>query len=181
MGRLSENSVINLKNKSHAVTADVSVPTSGAGGVIVAQGGRFGGWVLYIHQGRPAYCYNLLGVQQFKVYADRELAPGDHQVRMEFDYEGGGLGKAGTVSLYIDGTPVGKGQVGATQPMIFSGDETTDVGNDTATPVSDDYSPDESTFRGRIRRVQIDIDDAAQDADHHITAEEQYRVAVARQ
>ena len=65
--------------------------------------------------------------------------------------------------------------------MIFSGDETTDVGNDTATPVSDDYTSADSTFRGRIQRVQIDIDDAAQDTDHLITAEEQYRVAVARQ
>ncbi len=93
MGRLSENSVINLKNKSHAVTADLTVRTAGAGGVIVAQGGRFGGWVLYVHDGKPAYCYNLLGVQQFKVHADTDLTPGDHQVRMEFDYDGGGLGQ----------------------------------------------------------------------------------------
>ena len=84
MGRLSENSVINIKNKSHALTADVSVAASGAGGVIIAQGGRFGGWALYVHEGRPAYCYNLLGVQQFTVYGDTELTPGDHQVRMEF-------------------------------------------------------------------------------------------------
>ena len=147
MGRLSENSVINLKNKSHAVTADLSVSAAGAGGVIVAQGGRFGGWVLYIHDGKPAYCYNLLGVQLFKVYADTDLTPGDHQVRMEFDYDGGGLAKGGTVSLYIDGTAVGQGRVEATQPMIFSGDETTDVGNDTATPVSDDYTSAESTSR----------------------------------
>ena len=95
MGRLSENSVINLKNKSHSVTADVSVSTAGAGGVIVSQGGRFGGWALYVHDGKPAYCYNLLGVQLFKVYADTQLKPGDHQVRMEFDYDGGGLAKGG--------------------------------------------------------------------------------------
>ena len=146
MGRLSENSVINIKNKSHAITADLTVAAGGAGGVIVAQGGRFGGWSLYVHEGRPAYCYNLLGVQQFKIYGDTELPAGDHQVRMEFDYDGGGLGKGGDVTLYIDGDPVGQGRVDATQPMIFSGDETTDVGSDSATPVSDDYDPTTSTL-----------------------------------
>ena len=78
MGRLSENSVINIKNKSHAVTADVSVSTEGASGVIVSQGERFGGWVLYVHDGKPAYCYNLLGLQLF-IHADADLTPGDHQ------------------------------------------------------------------------------------------------------
>ena len=109
MGRLSENSVINIKNKSHAVTADVIVAAAGAAGVIIAQGGRFGGWALYVHDGKPAYCYNLLGVQQFKIYGDTALTSGDHQVRMEFAYDGGGLGKGGTVNLYIDGNPSAKG------------------------------------------------------------------------
>ena len=107
--------------------------------------------MLYVHDGRPAYCYNLLGVQLFKIYGDTKLTPGDHQVRMEFAYDGGGLAKGGTVTLYIDGETVGQGRVEATQPMIFSGDETTDVGNDSATPVSDDYTPDTSTFTGRVR------------------------------
>ena len=97
MGRLSENSVINIKNKSHSVTANVTVASGGASGVIIAQGGRFGGWALYVHQGRPAYCYNLLGVQHFTVYGDADLPSGDHQVRMEFAYDGGGLGKGGDV------------------------------------------------------------------------------------
>ena len=178
MGRLSENSVINLKNKSYAVTADLSVPDAGANGVIVAQGGRFGGWSLYLHDRKPAFCYNLYGVQQYKIYGDTAVPAGDHQVRMEFDYDGGGLAKGGTVTLYIDGDPVGHGRVDATQPMIFSGDETTDVGSDSATPVSDDYTADTGTFTGRVRRVQIDIGDDAHDADHLITAEERYRVAV---
>ena len=181
MVRLSENSVINLKNKSHAITADLFVPTSGPAGVIIAQGGRFGGWSLYIHDRKPAYCYNLLGVQRFKVQSDTELKSGDHQVRMEFAYDGGGLAKGGTVTLYIDGSPVGEGRVDVTQPMIFSADETTDLGSDSATPVSDDYNPDSSTFTGRVRWVQIDLGDDAEDADHLISAEERYRVAVARQ
>ena len=90
MGWLTENTVINVKNKSHAVTAEVVVPEGGANGVIVAQGGAFGGWSLYVIDGRPAYCYNLFGLQQFKVYGDEPLPAGDHQVRMEFGYDGGG-------------------------------------------------------------------------------------------
>ena len=149
--------------------------------MIIAQGGRFGGWVLYVHDGKPAYCYNLLGVQQFTIYGDTTLEPGDHQVRMEFDYDGGGLGKGGNVTLYLDGSAVGKGRVEATQPMIFSADETTDIGSDSATPVSEDYSTRTSTFTGRVRWVQIDLGDDAEDADHLISAEERYRVAVAIQ
>jgi arylsulfatase A-like enzyme len=182
MKRLSENSVIVIKNKSHSVTADVVVPTGGAHGVIVAQGGAFGGWSLYAHNGgTPAYCYNLLGLRRFKVQADAPLPAGEHQVRMEFAYDGGGLGKGGTVSLYVDGDKVGEGRVDATQALIFSGDETTDVGSDTATPVSDDYGPDDSEFSGRIRWVQIDVDSVAEDVDHLIGPEERLRVAMARQ
>jgi arylsulfatase len=181
MGRLSENSVLVIKNKSHAVTAEVVVPDGGAGGVIVAQGGSFGGWALYAREGRPAYCYNLFGLERFKIEGDRPLDPGEHQVRMEFAYDGGGLAKGGTVSLFVDGDEVGKGRVGATQPMMFSADETTDVGTDSATPVSDDYGPGGTRFTGRVRWVQIDIDDAAEDLDHLITPEERLRVAMARQ
>ena len=100
---------------------------------------------------------------------------------MEFAYDGGGLAKGGTATLYIDGANVGAGRVAATEPMIFSGDETTDVGSDSATPVSDDYGPKDSAFTGRVRWVQIDIDEAAEDLDHLITAEERLRVAMARQ
>jgi arylsulfatase A-like enzyme len=182
MGRLSENSVLVLKNKSHAVTAELVVPEGGAHGVIVAQGGRFGGWSLYAHNGgTPAYCYNLFGLQQFKVEGDRPLPAGDHQVRMEFGYDGGGLAKGGTVSLFVDGEKVGEGRVDATQPMLFSADETTDVGSDSATPVSDDYGPRDSEFNGRIRWVQIDIDAGAEDVDHLIGPDERLRIAMARQ
>ena len=139
MGRLSESSVLNVKNKSHAVTAEVVVPEAGAEGVIIAQGGAFAGWSLYAKDGRPTYCYNLLGLQRFKVEGDAAIPPGTHQVRMEFAYDGGGLAKGGTVTLYVDGEQVGEGRVEATVPMIFSGDETADVGPDTASPVSDDY------------------------------------------
>ena len=181
MGRLTENSVIVVKNKSHSITAEVVVPEEGANGVIVAQGGSFGGWSLYAKESKPVYCYNLLGVQRFKVEAETPIPAGEHQVRMEFAYEGGGLAKGGAVTLYIDGDKVGEGKVEAIQPMIFSGDETTDVGSDSATPVSDDYGSKESVFTGRVRWVQIDIDKAAEDLDHLITPEERLHIAMSRQ
>jgi arylsulfatase len=181
MGRLTENVLLNIKNKSHAVTAEVVVPDGGASGVLIAQGGAFGGWSLYLREGIPTYCYNLFGLQRFKVAASSPVPAGTHQVRMELAYDGGGLAKGGTVTLFVDGAPVGEGRVDATQPMAFSADETADVGRDTASPVSDDYDGESSVFTGRVRWVQIDLGEDAQDADHLITPEERLRVAMARQ
>jgi arylsulfatase A-like enzyme len=181
MGRLSESSILALKNKSHAITAEIEVPESGANGVILSQGGAFGGFALYSTDGKPAYCYNLFGLQRFKVYGEEEIPAGEHQVRMEFAYDGGGLGKGGDVILFVDGKPVGEGRVEATVPMVFSADETTDVGRDTATPVSDDYGAGESEFTGKVRWVQIDIDAAAESVDHVISPEQRLQIAMARQ
>ena len=181
MGRLTENSVVVLKNRSHAITAEIVVPDGGAEGVIVAQGGAFGGFALYVSGGKPAYCYNLFGLQRFKVYGEDKIPAGEHQVRIEFAYDGGGLGKGGDVTLRLDGEEVGHGRVDATVPMLFSADETTDVGSDTATPVSDDYEPKSSVFTGTVRWVQLDIDEAAEDVDHLISPDERLRIAMARQ
>jgi arylsulfatase len=181
MGRLTESSVLNVKNKSHAVTAEIVVPEGGAQGVIIAQGGSFAGWSLYAKGGKPTYCYNLFGLQRFKVEGDAVMPPGAHQVRMEFAYDGGGLAKGGTVTLYFDGDKVGEGRVAGTVPLIFSGDETTDVGSDTASPVSDDYGSTDNAFNGSVEWVQIDLGEDAEDADHLIAPEERLRVAMARQ
>ena len=181
MGRLSENSIVVLKNKSHAITAQVEVPNGGAKDVIMAQGGAFGGWSLYVKDGKPAYCYNWFALERFKIYGDAPLPPGEHQVRMEFAYDGGGVGKGGDVTLYVDGKQVGSGRVKGTHAMLFSADETADVGSDTATAVSDDYMPHESVFNGKVKWVEIDLSDDAKDANHLITAEERLRVAMARQ
>jgi arylsulfatase A-like enzyme len=183
MGRLSENSIVVLKNKSHAVTADIVVPDGdgAATGVIMAQGGAFGGWSLYALEGRPAYCYNLFGLQRFKVYGEEPIPAGEHQVRVEFAYDGGGLGKGGTATLYVDGDKVGEGRVEATVPMLFSADETTDLGSDSATPVTDDFGPAETKFSGRVRWVQLDLGEDAEDVDHVVSPEERYRIAMARQ
>ncbi len=181
MGRLSENSVLITKNKSHSVTAEIVVPEGGAQGVIVAQGGAFGGWSLYAKDGKPAYCYNLFGLQRFKIAGDAVIPAGEHQVRMEFKYDGGGLAKGGSATLYLDAKEAGSGRIDATVPMVFSADETTDLGNDSGTPVADDYGTPAGKFNGRIRWVQIDIDEAAEDLDHLITAEERLKIAMARQ
>jgi arylsulfatase A-like enzyme len=181
MGRLSEHSVIDIKNRSHSITSQIVVPDGGGNGVIIAQGGAFGGWTVYILDGRPAYCYNLFGAQRFKAYGKTPIEPGEHQVRVEFDYDGGGYGKGGEASLFLDGQRVGQVRVDATVPMIFSLDETTDLGRDTATAVTDDLSVEETEFTGRIRWVQIDVGDDADDADHYISAEERFRIAMATQ
>jgi arylsulfatase len=163
------------------VTAEITVPDAAAEGVIVAQGGAFAGWSLYLKDGRPAYCHNLFGLRQFTVHADEEVPAGTHQVRMEFAYDGGGLGKGGTVTLYVDGEQAGDGRVEATVPMCYSADETCDVGSDTASPVSDDYTAEGSRFTGTIAWVQLDVAESAEDLDHLITPEERLRVAMARQ
>jgi arylsulfatase A-like enzyme len=180
MGRLSENSVVNIKNKSHAVTAEIEVPEGGAEGVIIAQGGSIGGWSLYLKEGKPRYCYNLLGMQRFYVDTDEEVPAGTHQVRMQFDYDGPGLGKGGTVTLYLDGDKIGEGAVPGTAPAVFSADDTCDVGRENGALVAEDY-PVPNTFTGEVNWVEIDIGEAAEDADHRLDPDEMVRVAMARQ
>jgi arylsulfatase A-like enzyme len=177
--RVSENCVVNVKNKSHSVTAQLVVPESGAGGVIVTQGGMVGGWSLYAHEGRLKYCYNFFGIQHFMVTADQPIPAGEHQVRMEFAYDGGGLAKGGDVTLYYDGRPEGKGRVEITQPMAFSADEACDVGADTGSPASPDYGASGNKFTGEIKWVQIDIGDDGHD--HLIRPEDRINIAMAKQ
>jgi len=179
MGRLSENSVVSIKNKSFSVTAEIDVPTTGAEGVIIAQGGRFGGWAFYAKDGRAKFAYNVLGIREFTAAADTAIPSGLHQVRMEFAYDGGGLAKGGDVTLYYDGTAAGAGRVEATQPIVFSADETTDIGYESGTTVTPDYTASTSRFTGRINWVQIDLGD--DDNDHFIDPDERLRVAMARQ
>jgi arylsulfatase A-like enzyme len=179
MKRLSENSVINIKNKSWSVTARIVAPDEPAQGVIIAQGGHFGGWVFYSWEGKLKFTYNALGLYEFPVEANEPIPAGKHQVRMEFAYEGGGLGKGGDVTLYYDGKKVGEGKIPATQPIIFSADETTDIGEDFGMPVSSDYHGETSRFNGKIEIVQIDTGE--DDHSHLIDPEDLIRVAMSRQ
>lgn len=177
--RVSEGSTISIKNKSHQVSAELTVPGGGAAGVIVTQGGQVGGWSLYVHDGRLKYCYNFFGIQHFIIAADEPLPAGKHQVRMEFAYDGGGLAKGGTVTLYCDGKSVGSGRVEATIPMGYSADEACDVGCDTGSPASPDYGPSGNRFTGTIDWVQIDIGDDSHD--HLIKPEDRLNLAMGKQ
>jgi arylsulfatase A-like enzyme len=179
MRRLPENTVLNIKNRSFSVTAEIVVPEGGVHGTIVAQGGRFGGWALYALDGALCFCYNTLGVDWYPTRSAHRIPVGTHQVRSEFSYDGGGLGKGGGVSLLVDGEEVAAGRVEQTHPFIFSGDETTDVGAETATTVSGDYDARDSTFSGRIAWVRLDVGDDAHD--HLIDPDEVYHIAMRRQ
>ncbi len=179
MGFLNENCMLNVKNKSHAVTAEVLIPKGGATGVIVNQGGITGGWSLYVKDGKAKYCYNFVGLKHVYIESTSALPEGTHQLRMEFAYDGGGLGKGGTVSLLMDGKKVGEGRVDATVPMTFSLDETTNVGDDTGAPVTPDYKAAGNRFTGAINWVRIDL--GTDDHGHLIPTEDRLKVAIARQ
>ena len=154
---MSENVFINIKNRSLSITADVEIPQGGANGVILAQAGRFGGWSLYLKDGKPTYCYNFLGLQQFKVSGSDALAAGKATVRMNFDYDGGGIGKGGMATILVNGKEVASGRIERTQGMIFSADETAGVGLDDATPVTTDYKERDNSFTGKILKVTVDV------------------------
>jgi arylsulfatase len=181
MGHLSENCVLSIKNKSHSVTAEIVVPNEGASGVIISQGANIGGWSLYAKDGKLKYCYNLGGLQHSYVEAGSPLPAGEHQVRMEFTYAGGGLGKGGKVTLFTDGKKVGEGDIGMTLAMVYSADDGLDVGKDGGAPVSEDYGPHGNGFNGQIKGIQLAIADAAESVDHLIKPEDAIRIAMARQ
>ncbi|BBY31215.1 arylsulfatase AtsD [Mycolicibacterium sediminis] len=177
--RLLENCVLNVKNRSHTVSARIVVPEAGASGVIIAQGGGVGGWSLYAHEGMLKYCYNFFGIEYFYVAADEPLPTGDHQVAMHFAYDRGGLGLGGTVTLHYDGRAVGSGRVDRTEPLAFSADEACDVGSDTGSPASQDYGPHGNRFTGSVAWAKIDIGDDSHD--HLVTAEDKLNLSLARQ
>ena len=181
MGRLSENCVLNIKNKSHSVTAEIVVPDKGAEGVIISQGANIGGWSLYANKGKLKYCYNWGGFKHFMVESTESISAGEHQVRMEFAYAGGGLGKGGKVTLFTDGKKVGEGDISSTLAMVFSADDGCDVGEDSGAPVSPDYGPQGNAFNGQVKGVQLAIAEAAENSDHLVKPEDAIRIAMARQ
>ncbi|HEY1687797.1 MAG TPA: arylsulfatase [Solirubrobacteraceae bacterium] len=177
MGRLTENSVVVFKNTSFSLTAEVEVPQSGAEGVIVAQGGVVGGLSLYAKGGRPKYCYNFFGLERYYVEGTEAIPPGTHQLRMEFAYDGGGAGKGGTVTLYLDGHTVGGGHLKQTEALLFSSDETLDVGDEYGSPVTADY--DVRRFSGKVNWVEIDV--GLDDHSHMIEPKDRLNLAMALQ
>jgi len=155
---MSENVFINIKNRSHTITAEVDIPKSGAKGVLLAQAGRFGGWSFYLKDGKPTYTYNWLGLQRYTVAAKEALPAGKATIRYEFAYDGGGVGKGGTGTLFVNGKKVATGRIDRTQCCAFSADEGADVGADEGTPVTEAYKVP-FKFTGKIGKVTIELGD----------------------
>jgi len=152
---------VTSKDKDFRANADgseIDVPAGGGNGTVIAQGGRFGGWSLYVKNGVPGYDYNFLGLQRTSVTSGRKLAAGKAEVRLQFDYDGGGPAKGGLATLFINGEKVGEGRIPATQAGLFSADETADVGIDLGTPVVEAIGAEaKSRFTGRIPKVTVEV------------------------
>ena len=161
MDGMLENSFINVKNRSKTITAKVEIPKGGANGVILTQGGRFGGWSLYMKDGKPIYTYNFLGLERFTVASDSTIPAGPATVELDFAYDGGGVGKGGTATLSVNGKAVAEGRIEKTQPLIFSADETADLGLDNQTPVAEGIGigREETRFTGKIHKVTVEVKD----------------------
>jgi arylsulfatase len=158
MTGMMENAFLNVKNRSKTITAVVEAPQGGGHGTILVQGGRFGGWSLYVKNGVPAYDYNFLGLQRSSIAANRPLPPGKSTIRFEFAYDGGGPAKGGNGTLFVNGEQVAQGRIERTQPGMFSADETADVGIDLGTPVVEVIGSEaKSRFTGKIPKVTIEV------------------------
>jgi len=180
MGGLNENGLINVKNKSHSITAELIVPEGVTpNGVIIAQGGIGGGWMFYVDNGKLSYIYNFVGLKHFTTTSTQAIPSGKHQVRMEFAYDGGGLAKGGTVTLYIDGKPAGSGRVDATAPAVFSADELSDVGFKGGSPIIPEMTSAKSHFNGTVVAVVIDI--SGDETDHLLDRGQVMNMIMARQ
>ncbi len=154
--RIPEGAAPDVKNKSFQIVASVEVPKGGANGMLITQGGRFAGWGLYVLGGKPVFCYNLAGVERYTVVGKDKLTPGKHTVALDFKPEGSGLGKGGTATITVDDKPSGEGKIGRTLPFRMSLDETLDCGEDTGTPVSEEYKVP-FKFTGTIDKVVIKL------------------------
>jgi arylsulfatase len=179
MRRISEASVLNLKNKSFSVTAQIIASDEPLDGVIIAQGQKMGGWSFYAKEGKTKFVYNAFGVRLFTTEAGEPVPTGEHQLRAEFAYDGDGLAKGGDVALYYDGEKVGEGRVELTQPFIFSATEGLDVGNETGTTVTPDYTVDTSEFTGEIKWVELKVGDDGHE--HMVDPEDLIHVLMSRQ
>ena len=158
MTHMTENAFINVKNRSHTITAEVEIPEGGGEGVILAQGGRFAGWSLYMKDGKVSYVHNWVGKERYTITATEPLAPGKATIRYEFIYEGGdkpGMGGTGIIS--VNGQKVAEGRIEHSTPFLFSADETADVGMDEATPVTEDYAEGDNAFTGQIETVTVEL------------------------
>jgi arylsulfatase len=159
MVRIPEGTAPDMKNKSFTITAKVEIPEGGAEGVLATQGGRFNGWGLYLLEGKPVFHYNLVGVQRTTIAGKDKLAPGKHTLVLDFRYDGPGLGKGGVAAISVDGKQTAEGKIEKTIPFRISADETLDIGEDTGTPVSEDYHVP-FKFSGALHKLVIKLGEA---------------------
>jgi arylsulfatase A-like enzyme len=178
MGALTEAHIINLRNRSWSLTTEVEIPDAGGTGVILKLGGHAGGWSFYLKEGKPAYCYNLFGLDRTYIRAENPVSSGAHQLRVEFAYDGGGHGKGGYVTLYLDASQIAAGRVEHTQPIGF-GSVYSDVGRDAISPVTNDYPEKNNAFTGAINWIELQAGDDTHD--HHIDPEQFIHYAMAKQ
>jgi arylsulfatase len=159
MDGMLENTFMNVKNRSKTVTAEIEIPEGGAKGAILVQGSRYGGWSLHMREGKPAYEYNFLGLERFLVESPDPLPAGKATIVLDFEYDGGGVGKGGDATLSVNGKKVAEGRIDKTQANIFSADETADVGLDNQTPVAlgIGYGPEETKFTGKIEKITLEV------------------------
>ena len=153
---VTEGAGINTKNKSYTITADIDLIDASANGVIISQGGRFGGWTLYMKDGIAHHQYNYLGLDRSNVSATKALTAGHHVVKYDFTIDEAKAGAGGTAVLSVDGEQVAEGKIPKTQPYLMSLDEGINVGADHETPVSEDYKEGDNKFTGKIQKVTIE-------------------------
>jgi len=156
MTGIMENAFINVKNRSSCITAELDIPAGGANGVVLCQGGRFGGWSLYFKDGKPAYTYNWVGLAQFTVASATPAPEGKVTVRYDFAYDGG-RGAGGTGALFVNGQKVAEARIDHTQANVFSTDDAADVGVDEGTPVTEDYPERDNHFTGKIQEITVQV------------------------
>jgi arylsulfatase len=168
MIRIPEANAPDIKNKSFRIAAEVEVPKAGADGVLATQGGRFGGWGLILLEGKPMFAYafsNQDGAKyanqsktKTRIASGKRLTPGKHAIAFDFAYDGGGVGKGGQGTLTVDGEKVAEGRIEKTQPLRFSLDESFDVGEDTGSPVIDEYDAKMPfKFTGTLRKIEFTL------------------------
>jgi len=158
MDGILENTFLNVKNSSKTITANVTLKGNDRG-VILTQGGKFGGWALYMDNGKPAYTYNYFGLERYTITSPTKLTNENAEIKLDFVYDGNGTGKGGLATLYVDGNKMAEGRIEKTEPAVFSADETADVGKDDATQVADKVFKDvaDSEFTGYVNKVVISI------------------------
>ncbi len=157
MTGISENAFPNVKNRNYTITSEVELQDGNANGVIIAQAGRFGGWVLYMKGGKVHHEYNFFGLEKTNIASSKAVGAGKHEIKYEFIADKKEPGTGGKCALYVDGQQVAAGQIPRTQPFAFSADEGADVGMDNETNVSNDYKERDNRFTGKIRKVTVDI------------------------